>query len=226
MAGIGGSSKGPIDQSTFRFGAPGAPQVTGGNPTAPYASYTTDAQRTAMGGDPNWGKTTAQITGYEPVRAFWGELQPGQADGSGGIPAGATPSYNPASGKVEWMSLAQNQTPAKSDSGSSMQGLMAAGAGGGGSAPSGGGGDFASGPMSSDPGDGAPGGGSGGPGGAKVVDPASNNASMQGLMSAGGGDSGAPGANMLTGPTHFRNGIGSRMIPNQQSPLAGNRRIY
>lgn len=70
------------------------------------------------------------------------------------------------------------------------------------------------------------GGGTGSGGSAKVVDPASDNTSpaMQGLQAAG--ETGAPGANMLTGPSIFRQGIGQRLIPNQESALAGLRRVY
>lgn len=207
------------------FKTPGPTSVTGGGAPAPYASSTTDAQRAQISGNGNadYGKTLAQLTGQEPVRVFYGELQPGQSEGSGGIPPGATPSFNPASGKVEWMTISQQQQQAAPNAApqqgqpASLAGLSAAGSGGAPSAPSGG----ASASI-----DAGAGGGDGGPSGAKVIDPASSNgspASMQGLMAAGG-DASAPGDN-ISGPTQFRGGIGTRLLPEQNSPLSG-RKLY
>lgn len=65
-------------------------------------------------------------------------------------------------------------------------------------------------------------------GGAKVIapDPAPM-AGLQSAMGGGGGDyeSAGPGA-QLSGPTMFRNGIGSRIPPNLAATLAGLRRAY
>lgn len=179
------SPGGPIDQSTFRFGgvgSPASPTQTGGGPAAQGWTASTDADRERIGGSADWGKTTAQLTGKEPVRTFYGPMQPGQADGSGGIPPGATPSYNPASGQVEWMttpSVGGSQSRPSSAPPSSSSG------GGGGGASS-----FP--PPSSSGGLGGFGGGGevsgGGSGGGYA---AAASAPMMGLQAAGGEGGGA-----------------------------------
>lgn len=224
MASMGGPG-GPIDQSSFRFGQQPQQGTWGLNNNGQAQQFNSgtsfetwtpekDAANQSAGG-------VGQYRAGGPNNIVWGgEVTEGSSGGE--------TSYNAATGKQQYIAGYDNTgwSPAGAPQGGggqgggsgSLAGLQAAGA------PAGdvgsGGGDFAAGAL-------AEGGGSGeGPGGAKVIDPASDNSSpaMQGLMAAGGAD--APGANMLAGPTHFRQGIGARMIPNQDSPLAGLRRAY
>lgn len=61
-----------------------------------------------------------------------------------------------------------------------------------------------------------------GGGGAKVVSPSSPAPlSMSGLGGGGGGFEGGGPGDMLSGPSRFRNGIGTRMLPRTSPALAG-----
>lgn len=73
---------------------------------------------------------------------------------------------------------------------------------------------------------GGPAGGAG-PTGADIVSPTSPTTAMD-PMGAGGGTSAGMGTagDQLSGPTHFRQGIGTRMLPNENSALAGLRKAY
>lgn len=66
------------------------------------------------------------------------------------------------------------------------------------------------------------------PGGGKVVMPETD--SMAGLRAAaggeGGGDMGGAGDENLSGPSQFRQGVGTRILPQYSASLAALRQVY
>lgn len=201
-------------QGTWGIGSGGAQQFDGGTSFKTWTPEA-DAQDVSAGG-------IGQYRGGGPNKIVWGgEVTPGSSGGE--------TSFNAATGKQQYVAGYDN-------TGWSPAGSPGGGGGSPAQAPAGGGGSASlQGLMAASGADAAPpapdagaGGDAGGPAGAKVIDPTSDNTSpsMQGLMTAGGGGAPGGGGNMLSGPTHFRGGIGARLVPDQASPLVGSRRIY
>lgn len=158
--------------------------------------------------------TQPQQSGFDPSTGIY-RYAPGETpspNGPGGAGAGSTAPNQFGPNTYDAATNTYHEATAPSAGGAagsgSMAGLIAASSAGSGT------------------GAGAPAGGGAGPAGATVVDPASNSGSpaMQGLQDAGAPDAG--GGNMLDGPSHFRTGIGNRIVSNQNSPLAGLRKAY
>ena len=63
-------------------------------------------------------------------------------------------------------------------------------------------------------------------GGGPIVTAKPTAPSMQGLLNGGGGDMGGSGVEQLSGPSRFRQGIGSRILPQMSQSLAALRQVY
>lgn len=166
----------------------------------------TDAADTSPGG-------IGQYRAGGPNKIVWGgEVTEGSSGGN--------TSYNSQTGKQQYIVGYDNTGWNPGGKSPSLSGLQEAG-GGGGAAGGGGTASFGGGGSGGDPGGSAAGGGASS--GGKIAQP-NISPSLEGLQSAG--DSGGPGSQMLEGPSHFRQGIGARLMPNQDSSLAGLRKVY
>lgn len=189
----------------------------------PIAPKTGGVTAGAYQGMPQQSMPQPQAPSSSPNMMFFGEVTPGSSGSdfndrvrAAGGSAEAAPSYNPATGKVEWSTNLNYKPPsAQQPTAPVTQSYPSH------TVSSGSGGSYSSFPSG---GDGGGGGGAGGGGktdpGAKIVEPPS----MSGLKDVASGgpspyDDISTGEN-VDGPSAFRQGIGTRILPQYMYELA------